>query len=180
MSRLHTNWSRSLLRDKPASKPAKQESGDNKILIPTSGLELLKTFEVAKKVPVTIPGLFYTFTEKNGKRILQRFYSRGGKMQFPGEDNKRDVVFDIEPRFTEGHILPFGNNHQGDLIVEVPGTTNILKYEYVYPSIPETSPVRAKFLITPNFVSFDGVKSVNPDAKSEESEEESEDESEEG
>ena len=176
MSRLHTNWSRSLLREKPATQPSK-DSKDNKVLIPTSGLEVLKKLVVAKKVPVNIPGLFYTFTEKGGKRILQRFYSRGA--QLPFGDELRDVVFDIEPKFAEGHIVPFENGHQGDLIVEVPETKNALKYEYVYPDFPETSPIRAKFVITPDFVSFDGVKSVDPNAK-DESEEKSEEKSEEG
>ena len=173
MSRLHTNWSRSLLREKPATQTTKQDDGKKKVLIPNSGLDVLKKIVVAKKVPVEISGLFYTFTEGNdGKRILQRFYSRGA--QLPFGDELRDVVFDIKPKFEEGHIVPFEKGHQGDLVLKVPGTKNAIHYDYVYPDFPETSPILATFVITPDFVSFDGQKSVNPDAKSEESEEESE------
>lgn len=179
MSRLHTNWSRSLLREKPAAQTTKQEEGKKKVLIPTSGLDVLKKLVVAKKVPVEISGLFYTFSEgKDGKRILQRFYSRGA--QLPFGDELRDIVFDIEPKFLEGHIVPFEKGHQGDLILEVPGTKNAIKYDYVYPDFPETSPIRATFVITPDFVSFDGQKSVNPDVKEEDKSEDDESEDEEG
>ena len=176
MSRLHTNWSRSLLREKTSQSTAK-ESGDNKILIPTGGLEILQTFEVAKKVPVTIPGLFYQFEEKEGRRIRQRFYSRGGKIKLPNEDTKRDAVFDIEPRFPDGYVVPASKSSQGDLVVEVPSTTNVFKFKYLHPETPDTSSVRVEFVITPDFVSFGGKKAVDPNAKEEESEE---DESEEG
>lgn len=180
MSRLHTSWSRSLLREKREVKTTK-ESVDNKILIPTGGLDILQTFEVAKKVPVTIPGLFYQFEEKEGRRIRQRFYSRGGKIKLPNEDFKRDAVFDIEPRFHEGFIVPMNKSSQGDLVVEVPSTTNVFKFKYLHPETPDTSSVRVEFVITPDFVSFGGKKAVNPDAKEEPEEDESEDgESEEG
>lgn len=175
MSRLHTNWSRSLLREKSASKPEKQESEDNKILVPTGGLDILKTLVVAKKISVPITDLYYYYEEKNGKRILQRFYSRGAQMKFPNEDHLRDVVFDIYPRFPEGYIVPLKINHRGNLVVEVPSTNNIFKFSYVHPNAPETSSVRVEFVITPDFVTFDGVKAVDPNAKEDE-----QDESEEG
>ena len=66
-------------------------------------------------------------------------------------------------------------------MVEVPETTNVYKLTYLQPENPAKSSVKVTFIITPDFVSFDGKKSVNPDAKSEGSEDESEEEeSEEG
>ena len=179
MSRLHTSWSRSLLREKPTtskSTTAKQEGG--KVLLSSAGFDLLKSYHEAKKIPVTIPGLKYLYNEQNGKRILQRFYSSGGKLRVPGEDFDRDAVFEVEPRFAEGHILPFGKSHKGTLVVEVPETTNVYKLTYLQPENPDKSSVKVTFIITPDFVSFDGVKSVNPDAKSGESEDAESDEEE--
>ena len=177
MSRLHTSWSRSLLRDKPATSQATSKQEEGKVLLSAAGFDLLNSYHEAKKIPVTIPGLKYLYNEQNGKRILQRFYSSGGKIRVPGEDFDRDAVFEIEPRFAEGHILPFSKSHKGTLVVEVPETTNVYKLTYLQPENPAKSSVKVTFIITPDFVSFDGKKSVNPDEKSGESEDdESEDE----
>ena len=179
MSRLHTSWSRSLLRDKPATQTAKQDKGQ-KVLVRTGGLEDLKTLEEADSVLVTIPGLIYTFDEKDGHRLNQRFYSRGKKIKLTGEEIKRDVVYDVRPLIPEGHVVPLKKFHKGDLVVSVPGTTNVFNYDYNTPESPETSSVTAGFIIKPTFVSFDGVKSVDPNAKDESEDDESEEESEEG
>lgn len=175
MSRLHTSWSRSLLREKSV-QATKQDKGQ-KVLVRTGGLEDLNTLEEAENTQVTIPGLIYTFDEKDGHRLNQRFYSRGKKIKLTGEEIKRDVVYDVRPLIPEGHVIPLKKFHKGDLVVSVPSTTNVFNYDYNNPESPETSSVTARFIITPTFVSFDGVKAVNPTAKEDESEDdESEDE----
>ena len=179
MSRLHTSWSRSLLRDKPSKSTAKQEQG-KKVLVTVGGAGLLSSFHMAKRKKFIIEGLKYLYNEnKDGHRILQRFYIAGGKATVPGEDFERDAVIEVEPRFPDGHILPLKKNHMGTLVVEAPDTTNVIGIEYLQPESPDTSSVKLRFLITPDFVSFDGVKSVDPNAKTEKDESE-EDESEEG
>ena len=180
MSRLHTNWSRSLLREKPAVKTTKQEQG-KKTLVTVGGSDLLKSFHAAKRKQFVIEGLKYLYNEgKDGKRILQRFYISGGKATVPGEDFERDAVIEVEPRFPDGFIVPFEKGHQGTLIVEGPDTTNVFDIIYLQPESPDTSSVKFKFLITPDFVSFDGVKAIDPNAKEAEDDESEEDESEEG
>ena len=180
MPRLHTNWSRSLLRDKPATNRANPKQEEGKVLLSVAGFDLLNSYHEAKKIPVTIPGLKYLYNEQNGKRILQRFYSSGGKIRVPGEDFDRDAVFEVEPRFAEGHILPFSKLHKGTLVVEVPETTNVYNLTYLQPENPAKSTVKVTFIINPDFVSFDGVKSVDPNAKDSNEDDESEEESEEG
>ena len=180
MSRLHTNWSRSLLREKSSVNQSSKNEEGKKVLVRTGGVEDLKTLEEAANILVTIPGLIYQFDEKDGNRVNQRFYSRGKKIKLSGEEIKRDVVYDIHPLFPEGHIVPRKRFDKGDLVVSVPGTNHIFKYRYNNLDDPDRSSVTAEFIIAPTFVSFDGVKSVDPNANGDESEEESDEESEEG
>ena len=171
MSRLHTNWSRSLLRNKPS---VRNEQEEGKVLTSAGGLDVLKSLEVAENTLVPIKGLIYTFDVKDGRRINQRFYSRGAKMVIPPEKFKRDIVFDIRPIFPDGHIVPLKRFHSGELVVSVPDTTNVFKFKYNNPESPQTSSVTVEFIITPTFVSFDGLKAVDPNAKNDPDESEEE------
>ena len=178
MSRLHTNWSRSLLREKPEVKTTANQDG-KKVLRTVGGPDALNSFHKAKRKRFVIEDLKYLYNEgKDGKRLLQRFYISGGKTTIEGEQFERDAVIEVEPRFPEGYILPLKKGHQGTLIVEGPDTTNVYNIEYLQPESLDTSSVKYTFIITPDFVSFDGVKAIDPNAKSEDESEE--DESEEG
>ena len=179
MPRLHTNWSRSLLREKSEVKATAKHDG-NKVVRMVGGPNALSSFHKAERKRFVIEDLKYLYNEgKDGRRLLQRFYISGGKVTLEGEKFERDAVIEVEPRFPEGYILPLKKGHQGTLIVEGPDTNNVYNIEYLQPESLDTSSVKFTFIITPDFVSFDGVKAIDPNAKDEPDESE-EEESEEG
>jgi len=138
-------------------------------------LSALDATEVAEKVEVTLPHqVVYLYdVTKEGKRYNQRFYAPGLLMK-DSSGVLHDVYFEVNPRFKPGFIVDptsySDGNRAGTLVVSAVKGVAVFKHQLVKPENPAKSPVKRTFVVTPDFVSFNGKPAVpeNPEDAAEE------------